>query len=187
MNRNTQHFYVHDGLRGGDRVPRFDLPEGYHAVLWRPSGAELRPPGFERHPFLMWGTMARLGLFAREGYGVFVVRRGRELAHYSCLLPKYQRFPFMGPQDLQIASTHTAPSHRGRGLAKAAVSALIRSHPGVRFWYFASEDNIASLRVIRACGFEFAGAGYRSAPCGVKPLGRFVLDRPASQVDDERA
>ena len=126
--------------------------------------------------------MARLGGFARPSYGVYLVHRGAELAHYSCLLPKYQRFPFMADDDLQIASTHTEPAHRGRGLAKAAVSALTRAHPGVRFWYFASADNVASLKVIRACGFEFAGTGYRSAPGGIRQLGRFILDRPAAET-----
>jgi L-amino acid N-acyltransferase YncA len=59
----------------------------------------------------------------------------------------------------------TQEGHRGRGLAKAAVSACTSEllQEGIKPLYIVSEDNVASIRVCEALGYRFTG--YREFSC----------------------
>lgn len=189
---------VHRGARPGARVrqkhyklvglapaPAFALPPGCAGRFWAPSLREPLPPGLPALPFAGWAAMHHLRVFHSRLFAVYLVTRNGRLVHRSCVLPAWYRLPFMQPGDLQIAATHTAPEARGQGLARAAVSAIVARYraPGRTIWYFADQDNVASLRVVEQCGFTYAGAGTRTRRLGLALLGQYVIDAPASAPD----
>ena len=173
----------HYRLVGLDPAPAFALPPGHTGRFWTPSLREPLPPGLPARPFAGWTAMHHLRVFRNRLFAVYLVTRAGRLVHRSCVLPAWYRLPFMQPDDVQIAATHTAPEARGQGLARAAVSAIVARFraPGRTIWYFADQDNLASLRVIEQCGFGFAGEGVRTRRHGLALLGQYVIDEPAGQ------
>lgn len=175
----------HYKLVGLAPAPAFALPPGHAGRFWTPSLREPWPPGVPALPFAGWTAMHHLRVFRSRLFAVYLVTHAGRLVHRSCVLPAWYRLPFMRPGDVQIAATHTAPEARGQGLARAAVSAIVARlrAPGRTIWYFADEDNVASLRVIEQCGFAYAGAGVRTRRHGLALLGQYVIDQPACVRD----
>ena len=175
----------HYKLAGLAPAPAFALPPGHEGRFWTPSLHEPLPPDLPARIFTAWTAMHHLRVFRNRLFAIYLVSRDGRLVHRSCVLPAWYRLPFMAAQDIQIAATHTAPEARGQGLARAAVSAIVARFraPGRTIWYFANEDNHASLRVIEQCGFACAGEGVRTRRHGLALLGQFVIDRPADLID----
>jgi RimJ/RimL family protein N-acetyltransferase len=158
-------------LGSSDEIP------GLRTVLWRPSAAEITPPGVNGAAFKAWWVFHQLRIFANREYALLLMYDGERLVHRSGIYPRYFRFPFMGDRDLQIGDTWTDPEYRSQGLAQAAVVHIARSfsRPGRTLWYLAESDNEASVRVIERLGFKFVGAGERTRPLGIRALGQFRL------------
>ena len=176
----------HYRLVGLDPAPAFALPPGYTGRFWAPSLRKPLLPGLPALPFAGWTAMHHLRVFRNRLFAVYLVTRAGRLVHRSCVLPAWYRLPFMQPDDVQIAATHTAPEARGQGLARAAVSAIVARFraPGRTIWYFADQDNLASLRVIERCGFAYAGEGVRTRRHGLALLGQYVIEQPAERPAD---
>jgi RimJ/RimL family protein N-acetyltransferase len=106
-----------------------------------------------------------------------VIYDGERLAHRSGIFPRYPRFPFMGPDDLQIGDTWTHPDYRGRGLATLAIHETVRrlGRPGRAFWYIVEPANVASVRTIERAGFARVAESVRTSRLGVRLLGAYVL------------
>lgn len=172
-------FYAHagPGLPGVTAV----LPAGLSASVWNPRADGLPPGDLAAWPNAVWWAFDRLGVFARPDCGVLMIHEGARLAHSALVTPRYFRFPQMARDDLQIGAVFTDPDYRGRGLAKAGVRLIAERWAGRyrRLWYIVEEDNLASIRVIEACGFARLGDGERSRPLGVGLLGRYQMLRPA--------
>ncbi len=170
-------------------VPAASPPPGVRVVVWRPAGAAWRPPGAAAAASIVWWLFHHLRVFANSGYAAVLVYEGDRLTHRSSVFPRYARFPFMAPEDLQVGATWTAPEARGRGhasLALAAACALVR--PGGRMWYLAEATNLASTRVAERTGFRLVGRAVRTAPAGLRAAGRYEITggpRPAAAGVDE--
>jgi RimJ/RimL family protein N-acetyltransferase len=163
--------------RGKSLVARIPLPEGYECNLWRPGLARIVPPGLPWIPFAAWWLMHGLGIYSNRGYGVLMIHCRGELAHRSVVTPRYFRFPFMGKSDLQIGDTWTSEQHRGKGLAGAAIQAILDADPRPDrvYWYICEEANIPSRRVVEKLGFRELGKCVRVSRFGLRLLGAFVM------------
>lgn len=172
-------FYAH----AGPDLPRAGatLPTGLSVSVWRPRTDGLPPRDLAAWPNAVWWAFDRFGVFARLDCGVLMIHDGPRLAHSALVTPRYFRFPQMAADDLQIGAVFTDPDYRGRGLAKASVRLIAERWAGRyrRLWYIVEDDNLASIRVIEACGFALLGDGERFSPLGVGLLGRYQLLRPA--------
>lgn len=171
-------FYRHDG-----DAPVEAEPCDAVADWWRPAVDGLPVGGPTRN--LAWWGLARLGLFADARFAELSLRRGGTVVHRLIVTPRWHRFPFMRPGDLQIGDLWTHPDARRQGLARDAVAEAHRMFggAGTRFWYVVAADNRASVRLIRSCGYALVAQGARTAPLGIRAIGRFVPDR-ASAPDD---
>lgn len=153
------------------------LPDGFSVLVWRP-GIDGFPTG---HAFswsnLTWWAWLKLGIFASPAAGVLMIRLEHKVVHRSLVSPRWYRFPDMAAVDLQIGDTWTDPDFRGRGLAKAAIQLIHELWTGEfeRMWYLVEEGNHASVNVIRTLGYELVGRGDRTAPYGIRLLGRFRI------------
>ena len=166
----------------GVPAPASDPGPGFRTVLWRPSDGGVAPRGARGKVFAAYWLMHRLRVFANRDYAQLAVYAGDALVHRSGAYPRFFRFPFMASADLQIGNTWTDPAYRGRGLAGYALRELVArtARPGRRFWYVVEEENAPSVRVIERAGFVLAGTGRRTARWGVRALGAYEMDAPAS-------
>src|SRR5690348_13217152 len=136
---------------------RCALPVGYSGEFWRPALGRIMPVGMppgERKQYLLRRMLHALHLYSHREYCVFVVRHGSQLVHYSGVRPKYWRFPFMSPVDIQIGDTWTDRQHRARGIARFALQEILKKFeaPGRQFWYVVADSNVSSIKVAEAAG-----------------------------------
>ena len=153
------------------------LPDDYRVVLWRPSVLSPRPADDRRRVLLAWWVFHQLHVFANREYAQLLIYSGAELVHRSAIFPRWARFPFMGPSDLQIGDTWTRPDQRGRGLAVQAIRWTLEhlARPGRTIWYIVEENNPPSIRAAERGGLRRAGRCLRTARFGLRALGAFVL------------
>jgi GNAT superfamily N-acetyltransferase len=167
--------------RDGDTplVPEQPLPEGVTLHIWRPEGEPALIPWRFDPLRLAAQWQARLGLFEDARYAELSLWRASTRVHRLVVTPRWHRFPFMAPGDLQVGALWTHPAWRRSGLARLAIDRAHRLFPapGRRFWYVADSANAASLELAATCGYRFVGEGIRTKPLGFSVLGRFELDR----------
>jgi RimJ/RimL family protein N-acetyltransferase len=166
-------FYRHDP---GDPAPQSALPSGVTVRIWR--ACDGIPRDGRDAP---WWAIERLGLFAQRGFASLAIERDGALLHRLIVTPRWYRFPFMAPEDLQIGGLWTHPAARGQGLARAGVAEAHRrfGDRATRFWYVTEEDNAASIRIAQGVGYRLVGTGERTAPLGIRAMGRYRLTSAA--------
>ncbi len=168
-------FYV----RTGPAPPvAANLPADGEVKIWRPASDGPPHPGPGALENLAWLAIHRLGLFASDEFEEITIRRGGRRLHRLVVTPRWVRFPFMAPGDLQIGALWTAPEARRSGLARAAIAEAHGRHArvGRSIWYLADEANAASVALADACGYRLAGAGRRTRPLGFAAFGQFRLE-----------
>jgi RimJ/RimL family protein N-acetyltransferase len=169
-------FFVREGLdpRAAERA----LPQGMTWQVWRPAEGPL-----SIHPFdpLRWAVSLqhKLGLFDDDRYTELSIWCAAVRVHRLIVTPRWHRFPFMAPGDLQIGGLWTHPAWRGSGLARLAIDRAHRlcAAPGQRFWYVTDSANAASIALAHSAGYRRVGEGRRTKPVGIALLGRFELER----------
>jgi len=131
---------------------------------------------------LVWWLFHHAHVFGNRNFSVCRIWLNSQLVHQTTVFPPFFRFPFMAPNDLQIGDTWTLPSQRGRGFAGNAIKSVLAAFAGPDrlFWYVASEDNAASIRVIEKCAFRLIGTGVRTTRLGLRLLGDFRITEHSS-------
>ncbi len=153
---------------------------GYRIERWRPSLTRPRtawlPPRY-----LAWSVAAGTHVFRNHDYWVYAVLSGEDLVHYSCVVPKWFRWPLMHNQDIQVSNTWTSPDHRGRGLARVCLSQILADlGSGRAVWYVTRPENFASVRVCESVGFRKVGRAQRVSRLNSRLLGALRMeDSPA--------
>lgn len=171
-------FYRRDG--GGARLTT--PPSDLVFRIWSPGDDGPPPVGSRRLSNWIWWLLEILGLFSRPGFREVTIWREGQLAHRLIITPRWPRFPFMGPHDLQVGDVWTHPDARAQGLARLALGAVqALTWPEDRLWYLVEADNAASIRLAETAGYRLVGAGRRTRPLGLAPLGRFRLDDPIAR------
>lgn len=155
------------------------LPASYRVRIFRPSLMHLKPPHLPWFPFAVWGLLATMRLLKRGQVCIYLVFDGPLLIHYSVVLPKYFRFPFMERDDLQIGPVWTSEDHRRRGVATGVHALIVESSPFTRYWYVVRASNHASQRFAEGNGFEPVGDAVRRPRLGLPLLGAFDRSEPA--------
>ena len=168
-------FYVRTGSAPSVAA---NLPPGCELKIWRPESDGAPRPGPGALENLVWLAIHRLGLFASAEFEEITVWRGGRRLHRLVVTPRWLRFPFMAPGDLQVGALWTAPEARRSGLARASIAEAHQRHAraGRSIWYLADEANAASVALAEACGYRLAGAGRRTRPLGLSAFGQFRLE-----------
>jgi len=154
------------------------LPPGLRFHCWSPEDG-LPPRGSRRISNFFWWALAKAGAFARDGFTELRIERGDQLLHRLIVTPRWYRFPFMGPDDLQIGDVWTSPAARRQELAQAAIGEVHRrfGSAGTKLWYVAESNNLVSAALARSCGYRLVAIGRRTRHFGTALFGRFVIDR----------
>jgi len=179
--RSTQYmFYV---LRSQD-IKHVDvtLSGHYSFEFWKPTIPTIVPKSLFKAPFFVWSVLHYLKLFSTPNYSIFMVYLGKKMVHYSVVLPKYFRTPFITKNDLQIGPVWTHNEHRRNGIASYVIQKILQSYKkrGRKFWYIVREENIASRRLAEKAGFILYGKGVRKKKFGIRAIGTFVIEKEYS-------
>jgi RimJ/RimL family protein N-acetyltransferase len=163
---------------------QWDLPNTT-VKIWRPGRGDELIGNLPVFPSVVYLIFHYLRVFANRDHAVVWICNGGACVQRTLLMPRYFRFPFMGPNDLQCGGIWTDPLQRGRGLAKMGVAAAVARawRPGRRIWYLTKTTNVASCRLAESVGFVPVGHGVRTRPLGLGILGRFLM---TSQRKDAR-
>jgi GNAT superfamily N-acetyltransferase len=174
-NREGDVLYYVSGQPSGEPVT---LPEGYAFRWFSPTLRRPLPKAGGVYPFGVWYLFVLLGLFPRGAYRVLEVFRGDVSVHRVCLFPRFFRFLFMRPGDLQVGDNWTDPSSRGMGLATLAMRRVVEdvARPDRNLWGLIEGENKASIRVVEKCGFRCVARGRRVPRLGIAFFGHYVID-----------
>lgn len=150
--------------------------------VWRPTLIHLKPNNFSLLPYFVWSLFWMFRVFRDPGYAIYIVRdkKSGQVVHRSHVFPRWFRFPFMKPGDLQIGDTFTEPDYRGNKLAEIALSRIVSdlSQNGRTLWYVVHEENAASIRVAEKCGLQCLGKGDRYKRLGSRLFGSYRIEQP---------
>jgi len=140
------------------------LPPGLTLEFWQPRWRQPVPPGLPLRPFLAISLFHFVRGFASQEYAVVIIRDGGVPVAHTCVIPKCFRFPFMGPDDLQVVCSRTQPDYRGRGLGVITLQEVARrlERPGRKLWGLIWEANRSSIRRIEKAGFRCVGRGEKT-------------------------
>jgi hypothetical protein len=164
------------------------LPEGYRCVFWKPTILTVCPRGLpDRNSaltFLFWWLVYGCGL-RRNGCRFLLIYSGSEVAHFTGILPKCSKFPFMAAGDVQFGPARTHDEHQRRGLLAFALDHLMRTYskPDRDFWWLCRENNTPSRAAIEKAGFALAGVGRKEKHLGTGFLSKFTITRAPAPLN----
>lgn len=131
------------------KFSRRDKPEGYELH----KNVKISSDLFGLRMFIYWNIIS-LG----KARAYIMTDTNGEIAHYSFVMPKCYKFPFMrSPRsgDIVIGPCVTTEKDRGRGLYPYVLSRIIESHTnGGTIYMIVRDDNTSSIRGITKVGFE---------------------------------
>lgn len=151
------------------------IDASYELRTFRPNCLELRPKGVNRGlASLLWGVLyLAIWKWQSKDYEYYLVYDGEHLVHYSIVLPKYYRLPFMENNDIHIGPYWTAEQYRGRGICPFVIRYIMMRYQSSKEYAYimTEEDNKASQSSIikaelNACGFVVRSKGF---------LGKFMI------------
>ncbi|MCK5676913.1 MAG: GNAT family N-acetyltransferase [Flavobacteriaceae bacterium] len=102
-------------------------------------------------------------------YKIIYLKKDDDLIHYTHILPKFFKLPFLGLNDLEIGPSWTAESYRGKGIFPMVIKYVVETfkEKGRRFYMFAHIDNISSQKAIKKAGFYMWATGYKTDFLGI--------------------
>jgi len=145
------------------------LGNNYSFKIWRPKLYKIAPKGLLKFSFFVYWLFHCFRIFNTNFYSIFLIYHKNEIAHYSVVLPKFFKTPFMETNDLQIGPIGTKKDHRKKGLASYSIQKIIKlyENKNKKFWYITRKENIISGKVIKKFGFSAYGEGIKKGKFGI--------------------
>ncbi len=179
-------FYCRDSKRIDTNSVHDRLPNNCTFDILRPKIYRIVPNGITTltNRTLMMGmclfywVMRYCRLFSDFDYSIYTVQRGRKIVHYSVVLSRFFRFPFMAENDIQIGPCWTDNEYRRKGIHSFIIRKILDTYQNrgnFKFWYITREDNIASRESIQKTGFIQYGKGKRIRRFGLSVFGKFII------------
>ena len=146
-------------------------------LIFRPTIMRLIPEGINGKFFILWGIFSFIWSLQRKPYEVHILYKDSQVVHYSVVLPKCYKFPFMNKKDIEIGPCWTHPDYRGKGIYPKMLNVICNRFAKNKenAWIFCEENNHASQRGILKAGFSFVGKGEKTKPFGMGLLGKYII------------
>jgi len=137
--------------------------ENYKLEVFTPSIFRIIPRGFCNITAIYFWILYLLKILrGRESYSIFLVyqKESNKLIHFTFVLSKSLKFPFMGKYDVNIGPVYTDINFRGRGITRFVVNSILQIY-GIKrtYWWITSESNTISQIVAEKLGFTLVGYG----------------------------
>ncbi len=135
----------------------------YHIEQFSPTFFTLKKHTANKLLYFFWFIMT-LGQ-----YKIIYIKKDDDIIHYTHILPKFFKLPFLGLNDLEIGPSWTKETYRGREIFPAVINYTVQSfkEKGRDFYIFAHIDNIASQKAIKRAGFHMWANGYKTDFFGI--------------------
>jgi RimJ/RimL family protein N-acetyltransferase len=153
------------------------LPAGHKIRCWKPDHDGLPAAAARRLSNYFWWFLTRIGGFSRPDFAEFRIERTGQVLHRLIVTPRWYRFPFMAPDDLQIGNVWTAPEARREQLARIMMAEVHRRFGDRTIWYVTDCANEASAALARSCGYRLVARGRRTPRLGLPILAQYVVER----------
>jgi hypothetical protein len=165
-----------------------DLAKHYHYQIWSPGLFELFPKGnFDSKSGLSKLKFNKLifqwrilyCLIQKHIFNIFLIYRNNNIVHYTMILSKSIKFPFMSKEDIQFGPSWTHPDERKKGLMKFALYTYIKisNKKERKYWWLCRENNNVSRIAIEKKGFNIYGTGIKKNVLPLKILSKFVIEK----------
>jgi hypothetical protein len=137
--------------------------EKYDIEIFVPTFLQLKKHQVRGYIYLFWF------LFTKGKYRIIYVRKGGKIIHYTHVLPKFFKFPFMSSKDLEIGPSWTDDLYRGKGIFPAVIEYTVQNfkEKGRIFYAFAYIDNKSSQKAILKASFSKWMNGYKAGKQGI--------------------
>lgn len=137
--------------------------EEYDIEIFAPTLFQLKKHSAKMLIYLFWFIMTK-GKFR-----IIYVKKDKIIIHYTHILPKFFKFPFMHDKDLEIGPSWTAQGHRGKGIFPAVLTYAIQYFKEKKrtFYVFAHIDNHPSQKAILKAGFSKWMNGCKTEKLGI--------------------
>ena len=140
-----------------------DVLASYTLEIFSPSLRRLKRHHSSRIIYLFWFFITR------GRYKIVYISDGNVIIHYTHILPKFFKLPFMSSKDLMIGPAWTKESYRGKGIFPAVITYIVKNFKkaGRSFHIFAHADNAASQKAIEKAEFYKWATGYKTKKFGI--------------------
>lgn len=93
---------------------------------------------------------------------IYCVYVGEKQIHYSYVMKKCYKFPFLKSNDIHIGPCFTHPDYRGQGIYPAVIQRIttdfgLNSEKGPHGYMIVDEKNVSSIRGVEKAGFKKTG------------------------------
>jgi len=132
------------------QIPIF-LEDDFKIEIFKPTILKLGLDKSERFKRILWFIIT----FGQ--YIILYVIHDNQIAHYSFIIPKNFRFPFMKTNDLQIGPCFTYPGFRKQGIYTKVLKFIPNffGKTGTTFWIYTTQSNLLSQKAIEKAGYIF--------------------------------
>jgi len=102
-------------------------------------------------------------------YKIIYLKKDNDIIHYTHILTKFFKLPFLGVNDLEIGPSWTKKSYRGKGIFPSVIHYVIQyfKEQGRDFYIFSHIDNLASQKAIKKSGFYLWAKGHKTDFLGI--------------------
>jgi len=137
--------------------------EKYEIEIFVPTFFQLKKHSIKVYIYLFWF------LFTKGQYRIIYVKKNNTIIHYTHILPKFFKFPFMRSKDLEIGPAWTDELHRGKDIFPAVITHAVQYFKEDKriFYIFTNKDNTPSQKAIQKAGFTQWKHGYRTKKLGI--------------------
>ena len=178
-------YYLQNYREEGEK--NIELAKHYHYQIWSPGLFELFPKGnFDSKSGLSKSKFNKLifqwrilyYLIWNHVFNIFIIYRENNIVHYTMILSKSIKFPFMSKEDIQFGPSWTHPDERKQGLMKFALHTYIKisNKKDRKYWWLCRENNNISRIAIEKKGFNIYGTGIKKSILPLKILNKFVIE-----------
>ncbi|MFA5125322.1 MAG: GNAT family protein [Patescibacteria group bacterium] len=133
------------------------IPSNYVLEVWKPRLFQLAPRNCSVRMFVvLYASFIWKILLGKDSYKIFIIRdiRDSSIKHYSFVIPKYWKYPFMKKNDFFIGPVWTDIVTRKQGIASCVLSEILARHSGKGdIYWLTSEENSASISLCKKFGF----------------------------------
>ncbi|MCF6245174.1 MAG: hypothetical protein L3J43_09070 [Sulfurovum sp.] len=168
-----QHNYVFFRLHS-EEVPAEEIfgtvLKEYDIEIFVPSIFKLKRHSTKILIYMFWF------LFTKGQYRIIYIKKDNSIIHYTHILPKFFKFPFMNVNDLEIGPSWTDEVYRGKGIFPAVIAYAMQyfKEENRTFYAFANIKNNSSQKAILKADFYKWMHGYKTNKLGIYKVKEFV-------------
>ena len=180
MEKRKQKYIFYCSNHNALNLRSLSLKNDYSFELWKPQIDKITPKNLFFKSLIVWWVFYYFRIFRSYDYRIFIIYfKNKEVAHYSVVLPKFFRTPFMKNDDLQIGPIGTNEKHRRKGLNSYAIAQIFEFFRGrdINFWYIVREENKISREFIEKIGFIKYGEGIKKKRFGFGLFDTFIIEK----------